>query len=96
VYIDGDHSFKPCFWDVTHWFYRTDAEGLMVVDDYGNVDHPEVTKAVNAFIEKHNTAIERMGYRSYEMYSGKRNKPVPISKANVFFKRRERQTSGVL
>ena len=94
IYIDGDHSFESCFWDVTHWFFRTSPDGLMVIDDYGNVDHPGVTKAVNKFIDEREGDIDRMGYRSYEMYSAIGKKPIPISKANVFFKRKDSAATG--
>jgi hypothetical protein len=92
IYIDGDHRYDSALWDITHWFYRTSPDGLMVVDDYGNADHPDVTKAVNRFIEEHASFIDRMGYRSYEMYTGKGNKRIPVSKANVFFRRKESRT----
>ncbi len=96
IYVDGDHRFAPAFWDITHWFYRTGPNGLIVVDDYGNSDHPEVTKAVNKFVEEHKTSIDRMGYRSYEMYTGEGNKHIPVSKANVFFRRKESRTINAI
>ena len=87
IIIDGDHRFHPALWDLHHWFKRVRPGGLLVADDYGNSDTPEVTKAVNSFIAKNEGNIARSGYKILPFQN--KGKFVPISLTIVYFMKKE-------
>lgn len=83
IFVDGDHRYDRALWDMGTWFYRVKDGGLMIADDYANVDTPHVTKAINKFIQQHRANIKRMGYRTLEFQNA--GKEVPIVLTFVYF-----------
>jgi hypothetical protein len=84
IIVDGDHRYHAALWDCHHWFQRLRPGGLLLVDDYANVDTPEVTRAVNDFIDLQ-PAISKVGYRVLPFQnSGKR---IPVSLTFVYFQK---------
>ena len=87
VIVDGDHSFAPAYWDLGHWFGRVRAGGLLLADDYANADTPEVTRAVNAFVDANGEFIRRSGYQVLPFLNDA--KSIPISLTVVYFERND-------
>ena len=83
IIIDGDHRFPGAFWDLHHWFKRLKPGGLYLADDYGNTDSPEITPAVNRFIQLNKENISRSGYRVVPFQN--KGKEIPISLTIVYF-----------
>ncbi|MCX8042509.1 MAG: class I SAM-dependent methyltransferase [Desulfobacterota bacterium] len=50
IFIDGDHSFQPCFDDIVHWFPKLKPEGRMIGHDA--TPQGGVRKALATFKEK--------------------------------------------
>ena len=83
IIVNGDHRFAGALWDLQHWFKRLKPGGLFFTDDYGNSDTPEVTPAVNRFIQLNQENISRSGYRLVPFQN--EGKEVPISLTIVYF-----------
>lgn len=47
VYIDGAHEEEPLTADITAWFPKVKAGGIIAGDDYGIGDHPDVKTVVD-------------------------------------------------
>jgi hypothetical protein len=62
IYVDGDHGFVQAFWDMCAFFRHMNENGLFMVDDYSHVQHPDVTLAVNSFIDVAKDNIAKIGY----------------------------------
>ncbi len=45
--IDGDHSYEGVKFDVDHYSDLLGAGGIMIIDDYGTSDWPEITRYVD-------------------------------------------------
>lgn len=50
VYVDGDHSLQSAVFDLKASWSSLKPGGLLMFDDYGNTDTPQVTKAANIFM----------------------------------------------
>ena len=50
IYVDGDHRFEAAILDFECSWRALKPGGLLMLDDYGNPDTPEVTRATNEFI----------------------------------------------
>ena len=87
IIIDGDHRFHQALWDLHHWFKRVRSKGILLADDYGNSDTPEVTRAVNSFITKNEKNIARSGYKILPFQN--EGKFIPISLTIVYFMKKE-------
>ena len=48
VYIDADHSYKECKWDISHWMKKVRVGGILSGHNYG--DKKGVKKAVDELI----------------------------------------------
>ena len=83
IIVNGDHRFAGVLWDLQHWFKRLKPGGLFLTDDYGNSDTPEVTPAVNKFIQLNQENISNSGYRMVPFQN--KGKEVPISLTIVYF-----------
>lgn len=57
IFVDGNHRFAYALKDMSYWFSCLAPGGVMIVDDYANTDTPDVTKAVNLFLEIHEESI---------------------------------------
>jgi hypothetical protein len=82
IYVDGDHRFLPALLDMCAALPYVANGGLLAVDDYANVDTPEVTRAFNRFCELHVDNILRMGYVENSFRNA--GKHVPIVQRTVF------------
>lgn len=59
VFVDANHQYEAAFADMQGFFKHVRPGGVMLVDDYDNVQHPGVTKAVTEFIcEQHHRLAE--------------------------------------
>jgi hypothetical protein len=83
IIIDGDHRYHYALWDLHHWFKKLRPNGLLIADDYANSDTPDVTKAINRFIEMNEMNIKRRGYERLEFQNV--GKQIPISLTFVYF-----------
>lgn len=54
IHIDGDHSYKGAYHDITICLPSLSNNGIMLIDDYDFI--PDVKKAVDRFV--HNNSIE--------------------------------------
>jgi hypothetical protein len=90
VFIDGDHRFESCLADLRWFWPMTKPAGLMMMDDYANVDHPGVTKAINRFITEKSNEIGRMGYKVVPFVN--KSKHVPAINTLVYVERRPENT----
>lgn len=85
IFVDADHSYSSALWDMCKWFSRVKDGGLMMVDDYGNIDTRDVTKAVNSFFAIAKHKIGRMGFFDKSFINTK--KYIPIVSRYVFFEK---------
>jgi hypothetical protein len=83
IIVDGDHRYSPALWDLHHWFKRLAPGGILMADDYANVDTPEVTRAVNDFIRMNKANILKKGFKVIPFQN--KHKEIPISLTVVFF-----------
>ena len=56
-FIDGGHTVEVVSHDLTLAWEHTSPGGLVVLDDYGNDDWPDVQKVVDEFIAAHSNEI---------------------------------------
>ena len=62
VFIDAEHSEAALTLDIAAWWSKVKPGGWLGGHDYEHSDFPGVTKAVNAFAESINEAIEVVDY----------------------------------
>lgn len=55
IYIDGDHSYEGCLYDLQQSLKIVKKGGLIMADDYGNKG--AVKNAINDFIKEHNLQL---------------------------------------
>lgn len=82
IYVDGDNGFVQAFWDMCAFYRHVAEDGLFMVDDYSHVQHPDVTFAVNKFIDHTKTNIAKMGYITGHFNQQKFH--VPLSQTTFF------------
>ena len=82
IYVDGDHRYQPALWDISYFFRHVADGGLLAIDDYANVDTPEVTPACNEFIRTHQANIRRIG--SVSIWFVNQGKEVPVVQVTLF------------
>lgn len=58
IYVDGDHRFDFALHDLESSWKSLNPGGLLIFDDYGNSDTPDVTKAAKRFYRNHWDEIE--------------------------------------
>jgi len=85
VIIDGDHRYEPAYKDCCQGFEIVKRGGLLIVDDYGNSDTPEVTNAVNRFYKENQRKVNRFGWKVWPFKNA--NKFIPISLTFVYFEK---------
>jgi hypothetical protein len=84
IYIDGDHSYSQALWDITAFFPMVADGGLLGIDDYANVDTPDVTTATNKFLDNHHSYIAKIaGVESWFLNIGK---SLPVVQVSIFLK----------
>jgi predicted O-methyltransferase YrrM len=52
IHIDGGHSYKECLLDLRICVEHVINSGIIVVDDFMHPDWPEVTNAINDFLNE--------------------------------------------
>ena len=52
VFIDARHDYEGCLADIKAWKTKVKKGGLVMGHDYGNFNHPGVTKAVDEQFKK--------------------------------------------
>lgn len=83
IVVDGNHRYEAALQDMNDWWGKVTSGGMMLVDDYANVDHPGVTRAINEFVLQNQDTIQEMGYRTIEFQN--RGKHIPIVLTFVYF-----------
>ena len=92
IFVDGNHRLSYALKDMTYWFSCLAVGGVMIIDDYANVDTPDVTKAVNLFLEMHEDSI--LTVDACDRWFKNRGKHIPVcNKAVLVYKGRERETN---
>ncbi|MDL2307145.1 class I SAM-dependent methyltransferase [Desulfovibrio sp. OttesenSCG-928-C06] len=84
IYVDGDHRQQTAYSDMLSSKQILSRGGLMMINDYANVDCPGVTPAVNQFLHECNDEIEEIGYHRIEFCNG--NKIIPVNLIDIFLK----------
>ena len=82
IYIDGDHRYREALWDIATYFRHIADGGLLAIDDYANVDTPDVTPACNAFIQANKANIRKID--SVPIWFKNLRKEVPVVQVTVF------------
>lgn len=82
IYVDGCHTFEDALWDMSRWFSKLRCGGMLIVDDYGNSDTPDVTRAMSEFIKLFKPCIDDISFERVEFVNA--GKYIPISLEKVF------------
>lgn len=61
---DAGHSFEDVYNDLVHWFPKLLPEGIIIIDDYENVQFPGVVAAVDKFVNENKLKTEMVTYRN--------------------------------
>lgn len=77
IFVDGDHCYNQALKDMENAIKFLKDDGVLLVDDYANVDVPEVTRAVSNFIHRNQHKIKKLGYETLEFRN--KGKYVPVS-----------------
>ncbi|MGF7169450.1 SAM-dependent methyltransferase [Sphingobium xanthum] len=91
VIIDGDHRYEPARKDLHAGLQALRPGGLLICDDYGNSDTPEVTRAVCKFVEEAGDFYDAAGYRPIWFMNV--NKPAPIQLTAIYWRKRTLERS---
>ena len=82
IFIDGNHRFSYAMKDMTYWFSHLAVGGVMLIDDYANTDTPDVTRAVNLFLELHEDCIRSID--AFDRWFKNKGKHIPVCNKVVF------------
>jgi hypothetical protein len=61
AYLDGDHSYEGVRQDLSLWYPKVRAAGIIGGHDYGNRDFPGVGRAVDEFFAPHGSVVRNEG-----------------------------------
>ncbi len=86
IIVDGDHRFEPAARDLKNSLRCLAPGGLLMCDDYGNSDTPEVTRAVNTFLNENPDFYTASGFRP--IWFQNKGKHIPIQLSVVYWKRK--------
>ncbi|WP_170756223.1 class I SAM-dependent methyltransferase [Ruegeria lacuscaerulensis] len=86
VIIDGDHRLQPTIKDLRAGLNALRPGGLLVCDDYGNSDTPEVTRAVCKFVDEASESFDASGYRPIWFVNA--GKPAPIQLTVIYWRKK--------
>ena len=65
IYVDGDHSYDGCLYDLNASLNVVKPGGIIFGDDYGN--KVEVKRAVDTFVEQHNLTLEVFAVNQFQI-----------------------------
>jgi hypothetical protein len=82
IYVDGDHRYEPALWDISYFFKHVADGGILAIDDYANVDTPQVTPACNEFIRTYRANIRRID--SVPIWFVNKGKEIPVVQVTLF------------
>lgn len=85
IIVDGDHRFEPATKDLRNSLQFLVPGGLLMCDDYGNSDTPEVTRAVNRFLDENPNFYSAAGFRP--IWFQNKGKHIPIQLSVAFWKK---------
>jgi hypothetical protein len=86
IFVDGDHRFEPALKDMYNAKKFLKKDGVLIIDDYANVDTPQVTKAVNIFVRENQDNILRMGREVVEFQNVGKFIPISLTFVYIQFK----------
>ncbi len=86
IIVDGDHRVEPAIRDLKNSLRFLAPGGLLMCDDYGNSDTPQVTKAVNTFLDEHPDFFSAAGFRP--IWFQNKGKHIPIQLSVVYWKKK--------
>ena len=86
IIVDGDHRVLPAFRDLTNALAALRPGGLLICDDYGNSDTPEVTRAVVKFAAEAGDFYDAAGYRP--IWFANAGKPDPIQLSAIYWRKK--------
>lgn len=79
IIVDGDHRLKPAMRDLKNGLRFLVSGGLLMCDDYGNSDTPQVTKAVNSFLDENPDFYSASGFRPIWFQNTGKHIPIQLS-----------------
>lgn len=85
ILVDGDHRYGPALADLRRSWSRLRPGGLLMVDDYAHLHHPDVTSAIRTFVNESRESLGRIGYRIIPFRPD--GYPVPISLMLVYIEK---------
>jgi hypothetical protein len=86
IIVDGDHRVIPTIRDLRNSLARLRPGGLLVSDDYGNPDAPEVTPGVVRFCESAGEFYDAAGFRP--VWFRHPRKPAPIQLTVIYWRKK--------
>lgn len=87
VIVDGDHRLEPAFRDLLNALAALRPGGLLICDDYGNSDTPDVTRAVGKFISVAGDFYDAAGYKPIWFQNA--GKPAPIQLTALYWRKKK-------
>jgi len=64
IFHDAAHNYKDVYADLVHWFPKLKKEGVLILDDYENVQFPELVKAVDQYVNENDLYTEMVTGRN--------------------------------
>ena len=86
IIVDGDHRVIPTIRDLRNSLDHLRPGGLLVCDDYGNPDTPEVTQGVIRFCEASGDFYDAAGFRPLWFQNAR--KPAPIQLTVIYWRKK--------
>jgi SAM-dependent methyltransferase len=84
IFVDGDHSYSQTLKDLNNALGCLNPGGVLIVDDYANVGHPDVTKAVDEFLGLNRAKFSQLGRLVLEFQP--KGALIPISLTQVLMR----------
>lgn len=86
IIVDGDHRVAPALRDLQNSLAALRSGGLLICDDYGNSDTPEVTRAAVRFVEGAGDFYDAAGFKPIWFQNA--GKPAPIQLSALYWRKR--------
>lgn len=85
IIVDGDHRFEGCLSDLMNAKKILKPGGIIIVDDYANVDQKDVTLALNRFLKHEVLDIHEIKYSIIQFQNSGKFIPVSLTIAGIRF-----------